>query len=629
MKNFPKFLVANLAAALAFWLAAPPLRAQAPEPAPTDAASEGPQQVEVIGIGTLPPGTETAAAREAAREAALLSAYRQLAEDGAERLGVLRGDPSARDGYQYFRISSDHPNDVLMGWTLRSEVIGEELAGSQLKVRLKSPPISELHSDFPHLLRSLNHDLDGDKVPELIGVAFDGRLYALKKTPRGYEQLACSPSLATLSSRTYCVPGSKQAVWDHVRLSRPETIQSVEQAGGSRGTLRLSVTVATTEAVSGCYLGGAAEEHEVLLRLQSGPDPSLELETPRDFSHTNSSSALLKGLVRTPQGLSAARLQFNGREYWSTPLGLNTRKLKMDLVVPLLPGFNRASVHVVDQNKQTTVREVILHRQAPVAALDPNRRRALLVGIQNYASPQFPEASGAESDLKELRSVLSDRGGFSAQNTRTLLGAQATRKEILDQIRAFGEEQNTDSKAGRGLLIIYFNGLTTPGTAAGGKSLLPYDARGLDEGAITADELVQALGPLGNLEVLLVVDGVISKLRGASADGRWLDNHDFLETLTRAGWAVVTSGDPDPGAAARRVGNLSKAMVSALKGEADTDNDGAIELDELYRCVFTQVQSELAREKSHPIYPLRRGQILGRIPLVKVRAPAARNQRDA
>ena len=65
-------------------------------------------------------------------------------------------------------------------------------------------------------------------------------------------------------------------------------------------------------------------------------------------------------------------------------------RLKMDLMLPLLPGFNRAQVQLQDQAGRMASREVLLYRDARSPGLNPARRRALLIGVSEYASSQFP-----------------------------------------------------------------------------------------------------------------------------------------------------------------------------------------------------------------------------------------------
>lgn len=71
---------------------------------------------------------------------------------------------------------------------------------------------------------------------------------------------------------------------------------------------------------------------------------------------------------------------------------------------------------------------------------DPNSRRAVLVGINDYsaATPigrDVPNLSGAVNDVEEMMQLLIERHDFDARNIVTLTDKQATRKAILSALR--------------------------------------------------------------------------------------------------------------------------------------------------------------------------------------------------
>lgn len=61
-------------------------------------------------------------------------------------------------------------------------------------------------------------------------------------------------------------------------------------------------------------------------------------------------------------------------------------------------------------------------------------RRAVIVGINQYADDKIPKLEGAEADATEMRDALRDRGGFEIRENHFLLGEKATCSAIRQAI---------------------------------------------------------------------------------------------------------------------------------------------------------------------------------------------------
>jgi hypothetical protein len=576
-----------------------------PEPSPTEAGIKGDKPVQVVG--------RSEGKGEDGHQSALLSGYRQLLEQGARASGLVPDDRSY--GYQFFRINDDHPHGALLSWALRASVNEMESTTRQTQLEMTSPPMREIQEDFPKFIKTLAVDTDGDGKMETLGAAYDGRIYLMKSSARGYDRIAQSACLSSYTHVAYRIPGAQEASWDQTRLTQLTDLRSVEILGPGR--LRVVAQLQSSESVGGIFLGRANEEREVLIRLsEPGSEPSLELSEPADFTQTTSSSIALKGLFLAPEGLTSARLRYNGRPYWQAPDGLNSRRLKMDLVVPLLPGWNSAQVQAVDSSRRLVSREVLLRRNAPPPAIQPGKRRALLIGVSQYASPNLERVPNADSDVENLKRFImgpQNGAGFALQNVISLKGSQATRKAILEKLQSLRVEASSPTDQERVFTLIYFRGLSTR-TGGGGQGLMPYDTTGVDEGAIRAEDLIDAIGPLGNQDVVLITDTTPNQLTAAKSVSKWLDNQDFADRLEHQGWAVI-SGSQKANPVNPQV-DFSSLLLKSLEGYADSDNDGLIEFDELYRGVFELWKAVDPAAGLNP--PMRRGNLLGRMPVVSV-----------
>ncbi|MFA6264354.1 MAG: caspase family protein [Pseudolabrys sp.] len=106
------------------------------------------------------------------------------------------------------------------------------------------------------------------------------------------------------------------------------------------------------------------------------------------------------------------------------------------------------------------------------------RKKACLVGINNYANPKYALA-GCLNDIDSLSSLLKDCFGFSENNITTLTDAAATRAGILAGLSALLE----GAAAGDTLIFAYSgHGCQKPSTAPGTQpndmndALVPYEA---------------------------------------------------------------------------------------------------------------------------------------------------------
>lgn len=80
-------------------------------------------------------------------------------------------------------------------------------------------------------------------------------------------------------------------------------------------------------------------------------------------------------------------------------------------------------------------------------------KRALLVGVGNYADSRVPDLQGPPHDVAALLSALVQHGGFNAENITLLLDSAATKWRILQELRRMGEA----SQAGD-FLLVYLSG---------------------------------------------------------------------------------------------------------------------------------------------------------------------------
>jgi uncharacterized caspase-like protein len=231
----------------------------------------------------------------------------------------------------------------------------------------------------------------------------------------------------------------------------------------------------------------------------------------------------------------------------------------------------------------------------------------LAIGISQYEHSDL-KLDFADDDARELASALIGQEGalYARVDVQVLDDDKATRREVLRALRGIRDrmqEQQGD------VVVIGFSG---HGTIADGRYfLLPYDVEVDDEYAIAdtgipMGDLKQSLARLGELgKVLVLLDACHSGSGIAgSKDGLPPDIETVRSELAASGNGVIvlTSSqgqelsmeNPD-----WQHGAFTKAVLEALKGPADSDGDGWINITEFEAYVERRVH-ELTHFKQHP-----------------------------
>jgi formylglycine-generating enzyme required for sulfatase activity len=220
-------------------------------------------------------------------------------------------------------------------------------------------------------------------------------------------------------------------------------------------------------------------------------------------------------------------------------------------------------------------------------------RRAVVIGINDYADARVPDLKFAESDARAVRDLLIDEsiGGFKPDNVALLLGKDATTKNIkkaLYDLRRVGEDE---------LVVIYFSG---HGAKAGGESFwITQDAELADLGptALSNAELSRLLSAIPSQRVLTLLDccyaadTVLNQKAVVSID-------DLAQTFTGKGRVTIAGaggGEEAIEVAGLKQGVFTHFLISGLRGGADANADGVVTLDELWRFIQPKVE-EAARQ---------------------------------
>jgi hypothetical protein len=237
-------------------------------------------------------------------------------------------------------------------------------------------------------------------------------------------------------------------------------------------------------------------------------------------------------------------------------------------------------------------------------------RFAVIVGNNRGAADDTP-LRYAEADAARVHDVLLELGEFSPLNTVLLRGQDVAHVRgallaINERIRELREDPDTQV-----VLFIYYSGHADA------------HALHLSGGELELSELRQhARGSAANFR-LLVLDacrsGALTRVKGGDRAPPFALPAASADSLPGDGFAFLTasSANEDAQESDELQGALfTHAFVSGLLGAADSDGDGAVVLDEVYRYAYAATLRATSRTfagTQHPTfhYDLRgRGQLV-------------------
>ena len=270
----------------------------------------------------------------------------------------------------------------------------------------------------------------------------------------------------------------------------------------------------------------------------------------------------------------------------------------------------------------------------PEVAPAPKNAYGVVIGIGKYKDEGIPALKYAKEDAIAIYNILTDPkyGNFSKENVKLLLDEQATLTEIKSAMGTF-----LARNAGEGdMVCIYFAGHGSPEIDPTGKAddnlekfIVPYDAKKDDlfGYGLSMDTVRKILDErIVSKRAIFFIDSCYS----GEAGGRTFSRPDvvarnvtisekFLEQLSGEGRIIITASKPDELSHETdelKHGIFTYYLAEGLKGKADFNEDGVVTVDELYSYVYKQVE-EKARQLGGTQHPLKKGTIVGEIPLTR------------
>lgn len=319
--------------------------------------------------------------------------------------------------------------------------------------------------------------------------------------------------------------------------------------------------------------------------------------------------------VQSQTQLEVVRLEQNGRAIDLPPPtatgGGGTYVWHYAPRVQLEYGRNDLEVISITSEGIRSNRSMTLHREKPRGKV-----WVAVVGISDYRETSIADLDFAKADAVAVRSYYTGLG-VPADQVIELIDESATLANIK---RTLGTELVKVANNPDDLVLIYFAGhgemeadRSSADSDGYSKYLLPHDADRADlfGSALSMEELSRILQRLRAERVVLIIDSCFSGAAGGRTPyepnmaSRGVITDEFLARIANLGKGRViltASGSREVARESKehRHGVFTHFLLEGLRGAADIDRDGHIDVDEIYKYVSQKV-SAATRGRQNPM----------------------------
>jgi Caspase domain len=356
--------------------------------------------------------------------------------------------------------------------------------------------------------------------------------------------------------------------------------------------------------------------------------PMILVASPKDGWETQASVAVLSGVIQDEQGLEVLEISINNETLKNYRIGGDpslgqeaVKRLEFQERVPLRKGENQIKINAVDSagfftEKVLSVRSVEKKRNV----------WAVVIGVNSY--PNVRRLKYAVNDAMAFYNHLVEYNQVPKENVVLLLDEEANLTRLRSALGIY--LKNKASKDD--MVIIYFAGhgaterdATSPDGDGLEKYLLPYDVdpKELYATAMPMEEISRLFSRIRSDRLVFIVDTCYSGASGGRTisvtDIRAGISDGFLDRITGGkGKIILTASGANEVSAENdefQHGVFTHFLLQGLQGQADSDGDGLITVDEVYTYVSKQVPQATNQEQ----HPVKKGIVEGPLVLSIVR----------
>ncbi|MBD3305697.1 hypothetical protein GF339_04900, partial [candidate division KSB3 bacterium] len=292
-------------------------------------------------------------------------------------------------------------------------------------------------------------------------------------------------------------------------------------------------------------------------------------------------------------------------------------------------GQNEITIEAIDTSGQSTQKVYTIRRNAVATASPPGsappkidalRRRgevyAVIIGIGDYQDDRIPDLDFTVNDAQGMYAVLTDPnyGRVPKDHVKLLLNEEATDRNIKREIGRWLRRQAQREDT----VIIYYSGHGAPEFQE--TYWVTYNANidDLYTTALNNNDIAQMLANIESERVITFLDSCYSaatvqrqtRTRSVVTEIPW-------DKFTGKGRVAISASDgkqlslelPE-----YQHGVFTYYLLEGLRGNADRNRDGVVEVEEIWDYLKYQV-TETAQKAGNPQTPVFQGSITAGIPI--------------
>jgi len=360
--------------------------------------------------------------------------------------------------------------------------------------------------------------------------------------------------------------------------------------------------------------------------------PVIVVAQPRDNTSVASESIRLSGITTAANGVLSMEIRLNGRLLNNVNRGVKVVKKDaaelsekdINEQIPLQPGKNEITITVYDNRNLSKTKSITVFRETKKGNV-----YAAVIGLNKYKEPGM-NLKYARNDAEAFASYMKDNMGLVRdQNLFELYDEKATARGIKSLL---GTKLRQLAKNSEDTVYIYFAGHGAPEQDSSAqdddrirKYLLAYDMEPNDlyGTTIPMDEIAKIISSLNADRVIFIMDACYSGEAGGRtmlAKGmRAVLSEDFLNRMAAGkGRIILTSSKPNETSQEDdhlQHGYFTYNLLEGLKGKADYNGDGIVDIDEI-AMYLNKTVPEQTHGKQHPV---KKGEAEGQVIIGKVR----------
>lgn len=415
---------------------------------------------------------------------------------------------------------------------------------------------------------------------------------------------AVDVAVGSIPSRTVTGPIELKA---HVKRNPPAAVASlvvsISQRDFAPVVARTSLTILGEEPA--VISAVPPESPSRSATRASNAQATISFQRHSNDSRVRGESVSLAFEVQSPTLLELVRLEQNHRAVELPDIAptriRETYLWQFEPHVFLDYGSNEFEVVVITSEGVRSSRSITIHREAPAG-----RIWLAVIGISNYRDPSIADLDFARNDAVAVGAYYRDLG-IPSEQIIELFDERAT---LADIKRRLGTELVREATNPEDTVLIYFAGhgemeadRSSADSDGFSKYLLPHDANRADlfGSALSMEELSRILERLRAERVVLIIDSCFSGAAGGrtpyepNLGSRGVITEEFLSRIVQGKGRVILTASGGREVALesreRRHGIFTYFLLEGLRGAADTDRDGRVDVDEIYKFVSRRVSS--------------------------------------